>query len=129
MQNLASKRRLSESLATAGLLSVVSGLLLYWPASSGLSLHWISTRVGMSVTIGGLAGIATFLIGMLVNRPAVVQMGELGARMQAQDGPPDPDTLAEIERVCEGFGRAGIRTAVHLGLAVLGMPPAERLWF
>lgn len=129
MQTLVRKRRLSDGLTAAAVLTILSGLYLFWVASSGLRPGWFRTGLGLSLTIGALAGIATFLIGMFVSRPSASRLGQLATRAHAGGGPPDPETLAEMKMLSEQLNQAGIWTAVLLAISVLGMAAAERLWF
>lgn len=129
MQTLVRKRRLSDWLTIAALLSILSGLYLFWVASSGLRPGWFRTGLGLSLTIGALAGMVTFLIAMAVNRPSATRLSELAASAQASGGPPDPEIVAEMEMLSERLDRAGMWASGLLALSVLGMAAAERLWF
>lgn len=127
MQRLMQQRQLSLFLSVAALLTILSGLLLYWRASSGLQLSWILSPGGLSLSLGGLAGILAAILGMVVNRPVAERIGVLGREMQAAGGPPLPAQAAEMQALQARLTRAVVAGAALIGLAVAGMAVARYL--
>ena len=68
------------------------------------------TENAARLTIGSLAGIAAFLLGLLSTSPTGKKMGILAGQMQVAGGPPKPEQVAQMERlqaelaVIEGVG-------------------------
>lgn len=129
MKELVQKRRLSDYLGIAGSISVVTGLLLYWRVSSGLHPSWILSGRGLSLTIGGLAAIATLAIGFRVIRTSALRMGEIGRQIEQTDGAPDPELLQEMQGLQGKLESGGLWAAALLAVAVIGMAGAQNLFF
>ncbi len=126
MQKLA-ETRYAIALSIAALLTVLSGLLMYWLDSGGFQAAWITTPTGLAFTIGGLAGLAAFFIGFFVSRPAVARMTAIGQQAQAAGGPPSPTQMAEIEALQKTVGQAALRIALLLVITLIGMSTARYL--
>lgn len=129
MKELIQKRRLSEYIGIAGAISVITGLLLYWRASNGLHPTWILSGRGLSLSIGGLAGIATLGIGFRVIRTSALRMGELGRQIEQSEGPPDPEVLQEMQGLQAKLESGGLWAAALLAVSVIGMAGAQNLFF
>ncbi|HUG42021.1 MAG TPA: hypothetical protein VMM12_16250, partial [Longimicrobiales bacterium] len=80
MQEL-QKGRLMHVLPVVALLTIVSGLWLFWIMSAGLNPGYFRTGYGISLTTGGVATIVAYVIGLMVMRPAQLRMGALAPRM------------------------------------------------
>src|SRR5688572_8368823 len=80
MQRLGMSGRLSKSLAIASGLTVVSGLLAYFPIYRG---NPFTTGPGTVLTIGAIFGLLAFLHGMFVSAPVARRSGELAKVMAA----------------------------------------------
>jgi hypothetical protein len=89
---------ISQAMSLAALLTTVAGLLLYaW--ASRFAWGWIVSPLGVGLTLGSLAGLAAFLLGLLSTGPTVARIGALAGQMQAAGGPPKPEQLAEMGRL------------------------------
>ena len=60
-------------LPVTGLLTVLSGLWLYWHASAGFDSAYMGSRPGMVYGLGMILTVAALLIGILVVRPAIAR--------------------------------------------------------
>lgn len=118
---LVQKTRIMPVMIAAPLLTILTGILLYWETSGGFSLAWIASGNGLALTIGGLAAIVAFVAGMVINRPTAERIGALGREMQASGGPPTPEQQAEMQVLQERLSRAGAVGAVLMLVAVIGM--------
>jgi uncharacterized membrane protein len=121
MQALAGKTKLLQAMIVAPLLVILAGLLMYWQASGGFSGSWIVSAKGLSLTIGSLAGILAFVLGLAVNRPAAERMAALSKEMQLAGGPPRPEQLTELRTQQARLSSAGRYGAILLAVAVIGM--------
>ena len=65
------RRGLLTILPITGVLTILSGLWLYWHASAGFNSAYMGSRPGMVYGLGMVLTISAFLIGFLVVRPAV----------------------------------------------------------
>jgi uncharacterized membrane protein len=128
IQRLVQERRLSLTMSIAAWLTTLSGLILYWWSSGGLAATWIVSGTGLALTIGGLAGVATFVIGLVVNAPAAKRLAAVAGEMQSAGGPPKPEQLAEMKALQERIANGGIAGALLLAVSVVGMAVAQYLF-
>ena len=68
------KRRMMVILPIAGILTILSGIWLYWHASVGFDPAYMRSRPGMTYGLGMAATIVAFLIGILVVRPTMMRL-------------------------------------------------------
>lgn len=118
------RRRFPIVMTASGLVVVLTGLRLYMMR---FSLDWLGTTHGILLSIGVLAGLAAFGIGLFVQKPAVDRMGALGAKLAAADTPPSPDDAAEMERLRTRVGKVARVLAWHLIVAAVLMA-GQQLW-
>jgi len=80
------------------ILTMLSGIWLYWRASTGFNPAYMSSGPGRTYGLGGGLAILGFIIGLTMTRPAMVRVGKLMAEMQS--APPDQreSIMAEVER-------------------------------
>jgi uncharacterized membrane protein len=112
------KRRFPLVMSVSGLMVVLSGLRLYMMR---FSTDWLGTTHGVVLSLGALAGLAAFVIGVFVQRPAVSRMGALGAKLAAAGSPPSPEDAAEMQALRTRVGRLGRVLAWHVLVAALLM--------
>jgi hypothetical protein len=89
---------ISQAMSLAALLTTLSGLLLYgWV--SRFAWGWIVSPLGIGFTVGSLAGLAAFLLGLLSTGPTAKKLAALGGQIAAAGGPPRPEQAAELGRL------------------------------
>ncbi len=115
------KTSLLRVMAVVPLLVVLSGLLLFWFHTGHLNLTILGSWQGVALIIGALAGIAAFLEGWFVIRPASLRMRDIGAEIAQAGGPPSQEQLAEMGVLRGRLASAGTRGAVLLLVALFGM--------
>jgi uncharacterized membrane protein len=114
-------------MAFSGILTVAAGFLMYLTDSHGLQVNWISTPPGVAITIGSLAGILAFLLGLTVQMPASARMAALQKEIQAAGGPPALAQMEEMRVLQDRISNASRWGAVLMVIAVLGMAVAREL--
>ena len=125
MQHL-TLRRLHLWLMGAGILTVLSGIGLYWHDSAGFSSSaWLASGPARTFGFGALVAVVAIVIGMAVNSPTANQLGALAARIQAAGRPPSPDELAAIQRLQGRLATANVLAAGLLLLATAAMAVAR----
>jgi uncharacterized membrane protein len=127
MGHLAQKKKMPAVILASAGLTVLAGILLYLRSSGGFDLDWITSSTGLTFTIGGLAGIAAFLIGLTVVKPAVDLLGALGGEVQASGGQPNEAQAAQLQAVDRKLTTVGRLNMGLLTLAVLAMATARYL--
>jgi hypothetical protein len=119
-------RKLIDRILVIAAISIAGGLLLYWELSRDLGLvEFAQTPYGTALTIGALAAITAFVIGLFGTRPAVQRMLALGAQIAQAEGPPPPELAGQMQAV---QGRLKVLARTGLGLltiAVLAMATAQ----
>lgn len=127
IQHLMRQKQLSKHITGAAVLTVLSGIWLYWILSSGFQMAWITSGMGLSLTVGGLLAIVALIIGFAVSRPTAMRMGRLGQEIQASGGPPSDAQRAQMQALQTRMRWAGRVSSVLLLLAVIGMAVARYL--
>ncbi len=119
MQKLMSGTRFSVAVAAAGGLTMLSGLLLYWRISNGLTTA-VMFGSRLPLTLGAISGILAGVLGGGIQGRASARLAALGQQMAA-GGTPDPAHLAEMQKLQETIRQGSAVTAVLMALAVIGM--------
>lgn len=127
MQSLAGKTRVIPTMAIAPPLASLSGLLIYWRSSGGLDGNWIASGPGLALTLGSLAGILAFVLGLAYNRPIAQRLAELSRQLQTAGGPPSPTQMAALQGHQTRLRKAGLLVAVLLAVTVVTMSVARYL--
>jgi small-conductance mechanosensitive channel len=127
MQTLTGKTKLLQTMLVAPLLVIFTGLLMYWPASGGLSGRWLVSGAGLAVTIKSLAGILAFVSGLVISRPAAERLAALSKEVQSAGKPPSPQQLGQLRVQGEQLSRGGLYSAILLGITVVGASVARFL--
>ena len=93
------RRHVLEIVPTAAVLTILSGLWLFWRDSAGHS-QWAQTPMGKSLSLGALCAILGFVIGVFVMRAATIQAGKLAASLDGLPQGPEKDArAARIQRL------------------------------
>jgi uncharacterized membrane protein len=113
-------------LMASAILTVLSGLALYWHDSAGFSsTAWLASGPGRTFGLGAVLAFIGIGIGMGVNSRAAKQLGALMASIQAAGRPPTPDETAAIQRLQDRLAKGGVAAAVLLLLAAAAMAVAR----
>ncbi len=125
MQQLAQVRKLPVYMMSLALLTILSGIGLYWRDSTGFSGQWMQTGSGRVFGLGGMLGILVVVLGMAIVTPTTKRMGALAAAMQGSSGPPAPAQIAEMQALQARMGRFATIVAVLLLFATAAMAVAR----
>jgi uncharacterized membrane protein len=127
MRQIVQVRRLPAFLNTAVLLTLLTGGVLFWRVSGGLTISWLSSGAGLGWSVGGTLAIIAALLGHFVNAPAARRYGQLAAEAQAAGGPPSGATVAEMQRLQLRLLSATQLAAALLVVAAAAMGAARYL--
>ena len=106
------------------LITILSGLWLYWHLSAG-SPAFMRSGMGMTLGFGALCAITAFVIGMVVARPAMMRATAL-AQSAAQASAAERDgMLAQAQALRARSNAATQFVALLIGLAVAAMAVAR----
>jgi uncharacterized membrane protein len=128
MRHLSQKTRLLVSTYTAATLNMLSGLILYG-IFFGFQLSALTSGQGLTLTIGGIAGVIAWVIAIVVVRGIFSRMQAIGRDIQAQGGPPTPEQSAEMQALGARLGKVGQAALVLMIIALLGMSMGRYVTF
>lgn len=122
------RRRLMTALPVAALLTIASGMWLFWIAASGAPAMYMQSAVGGTFALGGIAAVTALLLGIMVSRPAFLAAGRLSATLGAVTSTAEREQLtARIDSLRARATSAGKLATVLLLLAVAAMAVARYL--
>lgn len=131
MLELLGRRKLVSWLLSLAGTTIVAGLFLYWRDAGGLGglADFASTRYGTALTIGAVAAIVAFMIGLFGTRPNAGRLLELAGRAaaSASEGVPPPEIAQEIQRVQARLKLLARVALAFIAVAVLAMA-TSRYW-
>ena len=99
VQHMVTKRRFSVFMVISSTLTVLSGAILFWYDASGQWLSWIQTGPGLGFTLGSIAGVLVYFVGMFGINPRAVKLAKIGEAVQSSGGPPTPEQVAELQKL------------------------------
>jgi len=125
MEQIAQVRKLPLYMMAGAILTILSGLGLYWNDSNGFQSDWMRSGTGATFGIGAVLAIVAVMVGKAVNSPAGPRMGALAAAVRARGGPPTPAEAAEMERLQARLGSSSKLVALLVVLATATMAVAR----
>lgn len=90
------RMRLLPILVGAATVAIGTGAALYWIASGGLLVEWITTATGLGFTAGALAALAAYAIALIVLKPQFDRLATLlddppASEVEAPSSPAEPE--------------------------------------
>ena len=117
---------ISQAMSLAALLTTIAGLLLSaW--ASRFAWGWIVSPLGIGLTLGSLAGLAAFLLGLLSTGPTAARIGALAGQIQAAGGQPKPEQAAEMGRLQAKLATSSTVSTILMTAALALMAVARYL--
>jgi uncharacterized membrane protein len=110
------RRRFLDVIPIAALLTIISGLWLYWLDSGGFQPAFMRSSMGMMLGWGTAAALVAFALGVAIVRPAMLRAAALSQ---------DPTQLATAQALRLRAARFGPVIAVLLGVAAATMAIAR----
>ena len=127
MDHLMRRRRMGIFFPIVAALTILAGGVLYWRDSNGLQWTWISSPSGIGFTIGALAALLSFLLGMALVGPSVAMQTAVQSELAASGAEP---SAAQRERLARADALMRLANRVDLPLllvAALAMAVARYL--
>ena len=125
MRELVQERRMSLWLMAAAVLTILSGIGLYWVDSAGFQSAWLGSGPGRAFGLGGVLAVAGAAVGMGVSTPTGRRLAQVAAPIQAERRPPTPEEAAQIAALQQRLNRATNATAGFLLFAAIAMAVAR----
>jgi uncharacterized membrane protein len=111
----------------AMLITLATGGILFWWASDGFALAWLSSTTGICWTVSSVLAVAAALLGHFINVPAARRCGRLADAAQSASQLDATTILAEMKRLQQRLLVTTRLAAVLLVLATAVMPAARTL--
>ena len=125
MQQLARTNNFPLVINIAAILTILSGALMLWRSSGGMSLEWLKSGYGICLSIGSILGLSAYIVGFFVQRPAALGIAALGKKISSTEGPPSAEQMDNMTLLQRKLERAARTTAVLIALSVISMPIAK----
>jgi len=127
VQFMVTKRRFSIFMVVSSTLTVLSGALLIWQRASADWLAYVQTGPGLGFTLGSIAGIVVYFVGMFGVNPRAVKLSKIGQEIQAAGGPPTPEQVAELHRLDREMAAYNLADFLLVALS-LALMASARYW-
>ncbi len=124
---LLTKGKAARYFEIAAVTTVLAGGLLYFRASGGFQLAWITSPSGIGFTIGALAAIVSLVWGGLVVGPAGQRAAAIEAEVGTAGGVATVAQTTELDAIRQKLSRFAVADLALLGTAVVTMATA-RYW-
>ena len=93
------RRKFMIVIPIIAILTILSGLWLYWRASTGFNPAYMSSGPGRTYGLGAALAIIAFIIGITLTRPAMVKVGKLTDEIGKADPQQREAMMAEMQRL------------------------------
>jgi hypothetical protein len=122
------QRHYMTIMPAVAVLTILSGIALLWRHFGGSPSGWFATRAGTCFSLGGLASLVAFVLGVFVLRPAALRVGALGRELAQSPGGPEGDAKAALLQALRRRMTLSMRwIAALLLIAVVTMAVARYL--
>jgi uncharacterized membrane protein len=125
MAHMTQRMKFPLWMMAGSILTVISGVCLYWRDSRGFTSEWMHSPSGSVFGIGAALAIVSLVLGMTINSPTAKRMGAIAAAIQTAGGPPSPEQAAELQRLQRRMYLASLESAALLLLATTAMAAAR----
>jgi uncharacterized membrane protein len=104
-----------------GLLTVITGLWMYFHDNSISGGSFARSHAGMAYGLGAIAAILTLIIGAVIMGPTSGKMTKLGTEIAAKGGPPTPEQQAMVTVLQGRLGLGARLASILLVVTVITM--------
>jgi uncharacterized membrane protein len=123
------KRKVAKVITGLSGVTVLAGWILWlrnMSLASSLS-DWVSSSLGLVLTIGGVLATISAIVGTIGVGRNVERLVDLGGEVASSGGPPTPEQQVQMDRLSSSLERHGKIDLALLLLAVTAMATA-RYW-
>jgi uncharacterized membrane protein len=125
MDQIVRVRRMPVMLMSLAILTVLSGLSLFYLDVHAFGESWVHTGPGSTFSLGAAFAIFGMIVGMAVSTPTAKKLGALGTSINASGAPPSPEQAAMLGRLQNRLVVAAKVVMVLIVLAVACMGVAR----
>ena len=127
MTSLLTDGKAARYFELAAFTTVAAGALLYWRASAGLQLGWITSPSGIGFTIGAIAAVVSLAWGATLVGPSGKRAAQIQADVAAAGGATTLAQATELDAIRRRLNTFAMVDLILLGVAVVCMATA-RYW-
>jgi len=127
-QYMVRKTRMTTYVYAVATLNFLAGLILYI-IITGFRPAFLMSGYGLTLTIGALAGIISWIMVVFLVRGIFSRMAAIGQMIQSQGGTPTPEQVGEMQSLAKRLGSLGNYNLVFMAIAVVGMSTARYIRF
>ena len=127
VQYMVTKRRFSNFMVVSSILTVLSGALLIWEVAGGQWLGYMKTGPGLGFSLGSMAGVVVFFVGMFGVNPRAIRLSKIGQEIQSAGGPPTPEQGAELHKLDREMAVLSLADFILVAVS-LGLMASARFW-
>lgn len=118
LPRLMGDRRAGLYMMATAIVTILSGIALYARMSALTQGGFAESDQGITLGIGGIAGVLALLTGALGTGPAARRMGAIGARLRGEARAPTPDEARQMGRL---QARVRLGTAASVGMMMVAI--------
>ncbi|HKZ11563.1 MAG TPA: hypothetical protein VJL61_12800 [Rhodanobacteraceae bacterium] len=112
------RRKLHVFMAASALLTVLSGIWLYWVLTTGFDPAIVWSRGGVAFGIGGLCGLVALIVGGGIIGPGFARLAELAEQTDAM---PESQRAAHLQRLEAIHRRTLLASKCALALMLIAL--------
>jgi hypothetical protein len=125
VQRMMTERGMSRWLNIVGVLTILSGVILYTRATMGTGGAFARSHAGMVFGFGGIMAVAAIGVGGAMGGASSRRIGVMRQQLAAERRGPTPDESAEFARLLARGAKGARITAVLLTIAATAMAVAR----
>jgi len=125
MQQLSRTNKLPMWMNIISTVNIITGLRLIMIRSANFHTDWFTTYEGMVFSLGGLLAFGAYMIGLMVNLPAVTSMAAIGEDIAKAGGSPTAEQTQEINALNAKLAKGVRLVAWHLAATIVLMSIAR----
>ncbi len=127
MLRLASVGRMFQVLTGSAIVTVLAGVLLFWPTSGGLNSDWLKSGHGIALTVGAIIGILAMLHAAFASGPITRRLGAVANDILNHQGPPPADLMQQAQALGARLQSNAVASVAMGALALFFMAAAQTL--
>lgn len=116
-----SRRRFMQIMPAIAILTILSGIYLYWRVSAGFDNDYMKSGPGHAYALGGLISILAFVIGLTITRPSMMKSMALIQSAASAPAEERGAIMARAEGLRTRAAKWGVVVAWMLVLAIVAM--------
>ncbi len=129
MQYFVLRRRYPVYMTVSSLATNLSGALLLWRTSDGLTSNWLTSGPGLVFSLGSVLAFVALGMGLFILGPTANRMMVIGQAIQTVGGPPLPQQVSELHQLESRMSLVGWSEFVLMLLSLMAMTAARYWWF